>query len=90
MFAKNEATWGVIFQGMFYHGFRSYKLDSISFLNKPVLSAYVVVHSRWRIVVPPVEKSTTKPRIKNRKFTLASLAGAMRSATPNPQLGNRK
>ena len=90
LFAKNEATWGVIFQGMFYHGFRSYKLDSISFLNKPVLSAYVVVHPRWKIVVPPVEKSTMKPRIKNRKFTLASLAGAMRSATPNPQLGNRK
>ena len=90
LFAKNEATWGVIFSGMFYHGFRSYKLDSISFLNKPVLSAYVVLHPRWRIVVPPVENSTLKPRIKNRKFTLAALGGAMRSAAASPQPGSSK
>lgn len=47
LFRKNEATWGVIHNGLYFHNFVIYSLDSLSMLNKPVLSAYVVVHERW-------------------------------------------
>lgn len=48
---------------------------------------YVVVHPRWRKVVPAGENPTPKPGIKNRQFTLAALGGAMRSAAASPQPG---
>jgi hypothetical protein len=48
LFKRNEATWGVIFNSMYYHNFEIYTLEELSFLNKPVLTAYVVSHLRWR------------------------------------------
>jgi hypothetical protein len=49
---RNEATWGVIYDGNYYHNFCSYYLDSLSLLNKPILSAYLVMHPRWRLPAP--------------------------------------
>jgi len=90
LFAKNLATWGVIFQGMFYHGFRSYTLDSLSLLSKPLLSAYAVVHPRWRLPSPASDKPASKPVMKGKAFTLAALAGVMRSAPARPETTNGK
>lgn len=49
LFRKNEATWGVIFNGSYYHNFDIYSLEVLSFLNKPILSAYLVIHPSWRL-----------------------------------------
>ena len=50
---QNEGTWLVFFDRTAYHNFDLYTLDPLSFLRKPVLSAYVLVHPRWRTRFPP-------------------------------------
>jgi hypothetical protein len=44
---KNEATWLVHFNSICYHNFDAYTLESLSFINKPLLSAYVLSHPKW-------------------------------------------
>ncbi len=53
LFTRNEATWGVIFNSMYYHNFEIYALEALSFLNKPILTAYVVSHVKWRLRIWP-------------------------------------
>ncbi len=72
LFRHGEGTWGVVFSDFYYHNFEAYVLSSLAFLNKPVISAYLVIHPKWRInreVVKP------KPRLraKESQLTLASL-----------------
>lgn len=55
LFRRNEGTWGVVFGDAYYHNFAVYSLSSLSFLNKPILSAYLVVHPKWQF------KAATKP-----------------------------
>jgi len=71
LFRRNEATWGVIFRGVYYHNFGVYLLDSLSMLNKPVLSAYVVVDPRWWI--GPREKKTVAAAKKSKRLNFMSL-----------------
>jgi hypothetical protein len=49
LFRRYEATWGVIHGNAFYHNFQIFELSALAFLNKPILSAYLVVHPRWRV-----------------------------------------
>jgi hypothetical protein len=46
---SGEGTWGVVFADFYYHYFDAYALSALSFLNKPILSAYLVFHQEWRI-----------------------------------------
>lgn len=57
LFRRYEATWGVIHGNLFYHNFQSFDLSGLAFLNKPILSAYLVIHPRWR-----VSQAEGKPR----------------------------
>ncbi len=54
---ENEATWIVLFNGACYHNFDVYSLELLSFINKPLVSAYVVFHSRW----PMIPRTPAKP-----------------------------
>jgi len=72
LFRRDEGTWGVVFQDFYYHNFEGYVLSSLAFLNKPILSAYVVFHPKWRINYKTT-KMKTKTRAKGRQPTLASL-----------------
>jgi hypothetical protein len=49
LFSATEGTWGVIFADTYYHAFKSYELSQLAFLNRPILSAYLVIHPSWRI-----------------------------------------
>jgi hypothetical protein len=71
LFQPDEGTWGVIFNRTWYHNFDCYALDLLSFLNKPILSAYVVVHSRWRKGQPVGPR--TKPKSRASGLTLDDL-----------------
>lgn len=64
LFQRNEATWGVIFNDRYYHNFESYALDTLSMLNKPVLSAYLLFHPRWRPGYQALAQIT--PRLRDR------------------------
>lgn len=64
LFQKNEGTWGVIFRSNYFHNFALYTLDSLSFVNKPILSAYLVLHPTWRIDRP---KKTAKLKHLSKK-----------------------
>ena len=59
LFRRNEATWGIVFNSMYYHNFQVYSLEVLSLLNKPVLTAYVLWHPKWR-VSPFAAKKTRK------------------------------
>ncbi len=49
LFRPCEATWGVIFNATtYFHNFEWYDVGALSLLNKPVMSAYLVVHPTWR------------------------------------------
>ena len=73
LFRQNEGTWGVIFNWTYYHNFQSYSLDALSFLNKPILSAYLVVHPKWRMHDSVKEGSKLSPRAKTDKLTFTAL-----------------
>ena len=47
LFTKNEGTWGVIFNGYYFHNFDIYAVEHLSFVNKPILSAYLVSSASW-------------------------------------------
>jgi hypothetical protein len=49
LFRRGEGTWGVVFDDFYYHNFQGYALSVLAFLNKPLLSAHVVFHPKWRI-----------------------------------------
>lgn len=72
LFRRGEGTWGVVFEDFYYHNFQGYVLSSLAFLNKPILSAYVVFHPKWRINYS-TRKPKAKPRANGRQPTLASL-----------------
>ena len=73
LFRANEGTWGVIFNGQYYHNFEIYSVESLSFLNKPILSAYLVIHPRWQLVQLPLTSPIPKPLPKRRRLTLPRL-----------------
>jgi hypothetical protein len=75
LFALNEGTWIVIFNGRAYHNFEIYQQESLSFLNKPILSAYVVVKPEWRQDSPasPASKSPAVQRPKSQQLNWSHL-----------------
>jgi len=72
LFQPGEGTWGVVFGHLFYHNFIAYSLSKFAFLNKPILSAYLVIHPRWRIRRAN-RKQVKKLRAPRPGFGLASL-----------------
>jgi hypothetical protein len=74
---KNEGTWGVIHGGAYFHNFDIYALEVLSLLNKPVLSAYAVLHSSWS--QPRLSESKTRNGTKSRRrgvpFSALGIAG---------------
>ena len=72
LFRPHEGTWGVVFADFYYHNFETYALSALAFLNKPILSAYLVFHPKWRISYA-TEKPKSKPIGKGRHLTLPSL-----------------
>lgn len=44
----NEGTWGVAYDQIYYHNFDVYKIDHLSLINKPPITAYAIAHERWR------------------------------------------
>jgi hypothetical protein len=85
LFTRNEGTWGIIFQCNYYHNFSIYSLNALSMLNKPVLSAYVVFHPKWRLQPLSSEKAAPKLAPKSNRLTLGSLRPIMRRASANPR-----
>lgn len=72
LFRRNEGTWGVIHGDLFYHNFSAYNLETLAFLNQPILSAYLVVHPRWRldVIEPEAETKQSKPSRNAIPFSL--------------------
>jgi hypothetical protein len=48
LYQRNIGTWIVMHGDQCYHNFDVYALDRFSFINKPLLSAYLVGHRRWQ------------------------------------------
>lgn len=63
-----DATWGIIFDDIFYHNFTAYNLSALGSLNKPILSAYLVIHPSWRVpedfVLPRPKRRIAGPAFK--------------------------
>jgi hypothetical protein len=72
LFRPGEGTWGVVYADFYYHNFDAYALSSLAFLNKPIMSAYLVIHPNWRIEYA-TKKCIEKPGTKGRQLTLASM-----------------
>ena len=87
LFRKNEATWGVVFGGVYYHNFDINYLDAFSFLNKPILSAYLLSHPNWRLGQWPKVGPARRIRPKDPQFTMHNLyrLGSSRRTTPKAQ-----
>jgi hypothetical protein len=49
LFRRYEATWGVIHAQTYYHNFQIFELSALAFLNKPILSAYLVTCPAWSL-----------------------------------------
>jgi hypothetical protein len=69
---RNEGTWGVLYNDYFFHNFGIYSFESVSFLNKPILSAYLVAHPRWRVGLPNAA-ALAELKAKDQSFILAAL-----------------
>jgi len=73
LFRRYEATWGVIFGSTYYHNFDSYSLSGLAFLNKPILSAYLVIHPTWRIAEGPKPTTASSTSRGGPKFKLSAI-----------------
>lgn len=72
LFRDYEATWGVIFDDLYYHNFTAYDLSALSMLKKPILSAYLVIHPSWRVPQKSVPPRKCR-RIAGPKFKVSDL-----------------
>lgn len=54
-----EGSWGVLHRQKFYHNFQIHPTNVLTFLNKPILSAYLVCHQNW--LVPVLDKRKEQP-----------------------------
>jgi len=72
LFHPREGTWGVVFGDFYYHNFETYSLSGLAFLNKPILSAHLVIHPKWRIGAVTKEPKMKVPS-KRRQIALAAL-----------------
>lgn len=72
LFRQKEGTWGVVFGDAYYHNFSVYSLSNLSFLNKPILTAYLVLHPKWRLNASP-QGSEPKLPAKSQRLSLGSL-----------------
>jgi len=73
LFRPDEGTWSVMYGDFAYHNFEAYALSSLALLNRPIMSAHLVIHPKWRIS-HVTKKRTVKPRPKGRHLTLASIS----------------
>jgi hypothetical protein len=48
LFRKNEASWGVIYDHVFYHNFRPSQISSLTLINQPLLTAYCLWRPDWK------------------------------------------
>ena len=67
LFTQNEATWLVMHNELCYHNFDIYTPSTLSLLNKPVLSAYLVVHPKWR---EDIERQGKQVKSRGRSLNL--------------------
>ena len=58
---ENEGSWLVIFDSLCFHQYDVYSLAALSFINKPLLSAYLVCHRNWQRNSSPPAKPLRKP-----------------------------
>jgi hypothetical protein len=73
LFAKNEATWVVMHNELCYHNFDVYSATTLSFLNRPLLSAYLVIHPIWRVNRAMKGKQVPKLKVRDKRLRLAAL-----------------
>ena len=73
LFRENEATWGVIFKGFYYHNFDIYSFEALSSINKPILSAYLVFHRSWRLGRRQPDKPTARTAARSRAVPFSTL-----------------
>ena len=82
IFRKAEATWGVIFNGSYFHNFDVYSLETLSFINKPIVSAYLVSHQRWVLGDKRPGKPKGKVRRSRRTVPFSALRIETRATSP--------
>jgi hypothetical protein len=46
---KNEGSWIVVNNGKLAHNFDIVPLSPLEFINRPILSAYIVFHPKWKV-----------------------------------------
>ncbi|MGA2248668.1 MAG: hypothetical protein ABSH48_27245 [Verrucomicrobiota bacterium] len=87
LLGKNFASWGLIHRRMYFHNFDVYQLERLSFINKPIISAYLVFHPKWCFDDYPKEELKQKIRPNDPSFTLENLYGprAGKRVTPKKQ-----
>jgi hypothetical protein len=73
LFRENEATWGVIFNCFYYHNFEIYSLETLSLLNKPVLTAYLVSTPRWKSGPAAVSRPKRRAPVGKMSYYFADL-----------------
>lgn len=73
LFRRYEATWGVVHSNAYYHNFAVHELSSLAFVNKPILSAYCVIHPAWRIAGADNEEVAKLPRVSGPRIKLSAL-----------------
>lgn len=76
LYRENEATWIVLFNGICYHNFDVYSLEVLSFINKPLLSAYVVFHAKWQTITSAPTKPLRRPTAARGGVSWASIRKA--------------
>lgn len=72
---RNEGTWGVIYDNKYYHNYSILNVNFISLLNKPILSAYLVVHPKWQLSSLVMDKPSGPQKITNKSMSWSKLTG---------------
>lgn len=51
IFNRKDSSWSCIYNGRIYHNFVISNFDNYEFLNRPILTAYLVWHKDWSYIL---------------------------------------
>lgn len=85
LFRENEATWIVLHNSICYHNFDAYSLEALTFINKPLLSAYALCHPKWQMISGVMKNPLPKQKASNGGLSWTSIGQSGRGARlPRP------
>lgn len=49
LMTKNEASWSIVHNKLYYHNFQTCSFTGLNLVNNPLLTCYLIMHPNWKV-----------------------------------------